>query len=863
MANRNHKTRHLVAACLNELWAIHEPKLEQMVGFLELRSSGVEIAEATIESVVKQQTEASFSRQLAAEYGHDIEADGPLIIDGIQLVELYGTLAPRMNLMMRFSGGTSTQQFATTVRKAAENEKVHTLFIEADTPGGAVSGTHEANKAVKYFQSKGKRVVVVGRNLVASAGYYIAAAADENYATPSTEIGSVGVYAILENMAEYYEAKGIKFGIFRAGELKAAGNPYEQWSEKQVASIQARIDAPYQMFVSAVAEGRSTDAKTVLETFGQGQVFLAEEAQRRGMIDGVVDSIEEVFAKLTNQKSASVAGQSPFVVAEVTMPSKVKAALVALSLIASMDASDEVAQSALNAYFRARGKDVPKSEDDIVSELMHPTSTKPAATEKPDEQPAANVQAAHEREQAEARQKAFDDAAAFRAGIERLAESGLQISDEQVEAGLKSLAKGNTSVEAEIGKIATSLPTSDKATEGERGISRVRPTGSEVDNFHSAAVDGILLKAGFDIEKPRTGAREVQRLRAVDVVRQDLALAGIQHRGLDDEAAASTWLARGGQQFFAMSGESIASPGDYPNLLSGAARRIFDDSLMLKATDYRAWTRQHPSVNDLHPHSVFAAGELGLLEDLGDDEKTPQDKISEEALAWFKADRKGKKVALTAVMVAHDQLNVFVNQLRNLRTAQDLTIQDLAVNVLVNNGTLLDGTALFHADHGNLVASGSGAAPSDAQATLMRKLMQRQKNTGDNRHFVSLRPKIVIVPVELEDAAKQTYYSISQLAEAKVAQTNATISVNRGTIDAIVTLPELEDKDSTNGTKYWYTLCDPDLLAAIKYVFQSGYEQGRTDTWYDPDTTSRYFRIETRVAVFANHYRGICRNDGQ
>lgn len=860
---RNHKARNVVAAVLNEIWAMHEPRLQQIVGFLELRADGAEVSEETIAEVMQQQMADTFYGQLAAEHNHE---GGPLIVNGVQAMPLMGTLAPRMNLMMRFSGGTSTQNFASAVRQAADNADVHTLFVEGDTPGGAVAGTEEAYRAVEYFRSKGKRAIIVGRNLVASAGYYVASAFDRVISTPSTEWGSVGVYAILENDSEYYAKNGIKFGVFRAGQVKAAGNPYEKWTDAQVAAIQARIDAPYAAFVNSLAKGRGVDAKTVLDTYGQGTVFLAEEALQRGMIDEIVDSIDEAWAMVagTSATSSNNSNLNPFA-KECDMNPRIKAALMAKGLISSMEAGDDVCQSAINAFFAGRGQSAPQGDDAILAALMTQQASSASAETGTETPVAANVQAAKDREMAEARQAAVQASEELRARVAALRTTGLQISDDQLTAAIRGLSDGtHASVDAAVGHLINTPPATQQQADSERGLTRIAPTGSEIDNFQAAAIDGLLMRHGRPVQQPAAGAREIAGRRMIDIVRRDMQIRGIESRHMDDEAAANVWLNQGGHQFFTLGADaSIASPSDYPNLLSGLLRRTLDDSMVLKATNYRRWTAMHPSVNDLHAHTVMAAGELGLLEDIDDDDKTPEDQIAEALLAWFQVKRKGKKVALTAVMVAQDQLGVFMDNFGRLRIAEDLTIQDLAINVLVNNGALLDGTALFHADHGNLIAAGNGGVPSDAEASDMRKLMERQTNVGDGRHFVSLTPKIVIVPTELHDAARRTYSPLSELMEVKAPATDATINVNRGTVDDIISLPELEAKDSTNGTKYWYTLADPMLAAAIKIVHQRGFESGRTDTWFDADRQTRYFRLETRVAAFANHYRGICRNDGQ
>jgi signal peptide peptidase SppA len=426
--------QNVIRAALNDDWAILPRKLDQIAAFLELRANGWEVQESVVKSTVGESPTKRLRELVALEMraaaSGDWEEDQPVIVDGVQILGLYGTLAPRMNLMMNFSGGTSTQKFSKQVDQAAASDKVKTILVEVDSPGGVVSGTEEARRAIKRAAEQ-KRVVVVGRNMMASAAYYIGAAGSEVFASPSTEVGSIGVYTILENVVEAAEKQGVRFYVYRAGDLKAAGNPYEKLTDERQAAVQARIDGAYQMFLAAVAEDRGVSTADVERRFGQGSVKLAAEAAKAGMIDGV-RLIEDVLAdERKSAKGVKVFGgvtaadspirpasagetQTPAVVAgksnkeRSTMDPKIKAALFAAGIIGAIDADDATCQAALNAWFKGRGEDVPSGAEKIVAALMGGPKVNdfsggkanvPAAVTAV--QPAANVQAAHDRELAE------------------------------------------------------------------------------------------------------------------------------------------------------------------------------------------------------------------------------------------------------------------------------------------------------------------------------------------------------------------------------------------------------------------------------------------------------------------------------
>ena len=899
----DYQLRSASRACLSEVWCCDPSKLDQITELLERREQGAVASEETIMQTVRSAEQASFRRSILDSRGEEDEGQ-PVIVDHVQVVQLYGTLAPRMNLMQRFSGGTSLQKFASDVMDAAKNDDVRRLLIEADTPGGTFSSTPEAGLALQRFRDAGKEVRIAGRNMVCSAGYWIACNGTWFSCEPSTDIGSIGVYSIYYEASKAHEAAGRKFHVFRAGQLKASNNPYEPLTPERKKSLQERVDAPYRMFLAVVAKGRGVDVETVARDYGQGSTFLAEEAAERGMIDDVL-TIEEAFADERRRALGSIsvrgaalprgprldenhmpAGAGNTFAKGEEMNARLKALMFGMGLISAIDASDELCDATLAGWFGARNMSRPDDDETTIKSLASANGTTEDGTSHGggkttpprvaygnagNDGIADNVRAARDRELAEAREEAAKAAVAradtIRVGAQRLQQTGLQISDEQITAAIND--RSLHTAEQAIGSLvaAATAGGSQRQPNNERGVGRIAGVQAEQDTFYPAALAGLNLRcdAYASTQNLPPGAVEMSRLSLNEIVARDLSYRGISVAGMDREAAASLWLQQGGQMFFSgdrfAAESSISSAGDFPNLLSGWSRKILDTALEMANVTYRRWCAQHPSVNDLHPHLVMGTGPMGLLEDIADDEKAPQDQINEEALAWFKAQRKSKKVPLTAVMVAHDDLGVFTDQLRRLRTSQEFTLEDMAVRLLVANGDMLDGNALFSAAHSNVVAGGAGAAPSDPQAALMRLLLQRQTVIG-GRFEANLTPDLVLVPPALEDDAKRTYLPLVQFAEGKQAITDATINVARGSVREVVTIPMLESLGGAAGLLQWYTFADPRLAPVVKFVFMRGYENGRTDTWFDPDRQTRYFRLETRAAVFANHYRGGARNAG-
>jgi HK97 family phage major capsid protein len=215
----------------------------------------------------------------------------------IAVLSLQGVISQRMNMMMEYCGGTSTERFADEFDAAMADPNVSAIVIDCNSPGGNVQGTPELAKRILAARGKGKQIVAVANGTMASAAYWICSAADEIVASPSAEVGSIGVFCVHVDQSAMNEMVGLKYTLIKAGEHKAEGNPFEPLAADAEAFIQGQVDEMNDMFVSTVAKQRGTDAKTVNADYGQGRCLTARQALAAGMIDRVA-TLEETLKRL-------------------------------------------------------------------------------------------------------------------------------------------------------------------------------------------------------------------------------------------------------------------------------------------------------------------------------------------------------------------------------------------------------------------------------------------------------------------------------------------------------------------------------------------------------------------------------------
>ncbi len=91
-------------------------------------------------------------------------------------------------------GGTST---ARLIREARMDDDVKAVVLRVDSPGGSMLAAEEIHREILALKAAKKPFVVSMGDLAASGGYYIAAPADEIWASPATITGSIGIFAVI------------------------------------------------------------------------------------------------------------------------------------------------------------------------------------------------------------------------------------------------------------------------------------------------------------------------------------------------------------------------------------------------------------------------------------------------------------------------------------------------------------------------------------------------------------------------------------------------------------------------------------------------------------------------------------------
>src|SRR5258707_3190544 len=193
-------------------------------------------------------------------------------------------------------GGDSTSDL---LREARFDNAGKAVVLRVDSPGGSEFASEKILREVQALRKAGKPVVVSMSTYAASGGYYIAAAANQIFASPTTITGSIGVFSYLPTFQRTLEKLGVK--VDGLGTTPLAGDMRIDRALGPVTKqlLQASVDHAYQQFLRRVADGRKRSVEECGQ-IAQGRVWAGVDAQRIGLVDhlGGLKDATDAAAKL-------------------------------------------------------------------------------------------------------------------------------------------------------------------------------------------------------------------------------------------------------------------------------------------------------------------------------------------------------------------------------------------------------------------------------------------------------------------------------------------------------------------------------------------------------------------------------------
>lgn len=180
-------------------------------------------------------------------------------------------------------GAIAARPVGEVLARLREDDDVAAVVLDIQSPGGSALASDRIWHAVGRLQAR-KPVVACFRDVAASGGYYIAAAAAEIVAAPTTLTGSIGVVGGKVVWAEALDRLGVHSERVDGAPHAAMYLPDRPFDPEERRRFRASLERFYRTFVQRVAGGRRQPYDAV-ERHARGRVWTGRRALEHGLVD--------------------------------------------------------------------------------------------------------------------------------------------------------------------------------------------------------------------------------------------------------------------------------------------------------------------------------------------------------------------------------------------------------------------------------------------------------------------------------------------------------------------------------------------------------------------------------------------------
>lgn len=252
----------------NKPLLLRQEALEQISAF---------IAEGNFDSLASSRTEREI---------HDAESIS-YTEGNTGVVEISGIITYKGSWWSWIFGETPINMITQAIKGFLEKPSITRILLLLDSPGGFVDGVKELSDFIFENRAK-KEIVALADPMACSAGYWIGSSASKFYiSSPLSEVGSIGVYKMHQDISEALGKAGVKITEISSGKYKTLGSPYKPLDEKAIELLGESVFYTHDLFVEAVMRNRGL-SKDEAKALADGRVYFGSKAVNLKLVDGIM-----------------------------------------------------------------------------------------------------------------------------------------------------------------------------------------------------------------------------------------------------------------------------------------------------------------------------------------------------------------------------------------------------------------------------------------------------------------------------------------------------------------------------------------------------------------------------------------------
>ena len=227
----------------------------------------------------------------------------------VSLVRLHGVITPQAGPVPRaVINATATEK---VLERAFAPERLAAVALSINSPGGAATQSALVAERVRRLAAEREvPVLAFCEDVAASGGYWLACAADEIYAHPTSIVGSIGVISAGFGLEGLIQRIGVERRLHTAGESKSRLDPFLPEKPEDVQWLRGLQDQLHEMFREWVVERRGTRLQADADLF-TGEVWTGARAVELGLVDGLGTARGVLTERFPEAELTPVEGRKP------------------------------------------------------------------------------------------------------------------------------------------------------------------------------------------------------------------------------------------------------------------------------------------------------------------------------------------------------------------------------------------------------------------------------------------------------------------------------------------------------------------------------------------------------------------------
>ncbi len=213
----------------------------------------------------------------------------------VPVVRLSGLITQSSRLGQR---GLSLEAVEPQLKKAFSIKRAKAVALIINSPGGSPVQSSLIGQRIRDLASRADiPVLAFCEDVAASGGYWLAAAADEIIANPSSVIGSIGVISAGFGFDKVIAKLGVERRVYTAGEAKMMLDPFQPEREEEVLRLKTLQADIHQQFISHVTTRRGSRLNGAPDELFSGAFWTGQRALELGLVDALGECRQTILQR--------------------------------------------------------------------------------------------------------------------------------------------------------------------------------------------------------------------------------------------------------------------------------------------------------------------------------------------------------------------------------------------------------------------------------------------------------------------------------------------------------------------------------------------------------------------------------------